>query len=252
MLPPPLVDENGALREKLISRRQKLAGDGLTDWGIARVLAKEFGMTPKALEGRLKTLRRNGTIDENPNRQEKKSFPREALIEARQRLAGEGLCDGAIAARISESSGRPVGSLKSAISALIKEGALEPNPNAQKEIERNEYAWIRRRRGELCRLGLSDTSISRVLAAEGGSRNAEAVRRAIWDLVRMGALEKNSPGGNAGYERIIIRREELIREGMGDCDIAKTIADERGNRVDSVRLLIYRAVHNGGCRPNPN
>lgn len=239
-------------RERLIERRNTLIASGHTDWRISCIIAKELRMNPKAVEARLAKLRKDGVIGENPNKQAKRGTGFD-LAGFRTKLMEEGLCDGAIAREAAAKSGRSVNSLKTRISQLVREGKMPENENNQKAAEAEEFRWLIRRCGELASLGLTRHSMSHVLACESG-RSPEALRRMIWGLEKDGLGSDATPNGrkSAEMQTIITERARLMKQGMDDAEIAKGLAKSMGRRPETIKLLIYRAVHDGGCPKNPN
>ncbi len=252
MKPPLRASSLPMPQERLIERRIVLIEEGYTDWRIACIIAKELGVNPKMVEARLASLKRSGTICENPNRQAKRRAGLD-LAAFRERLMAEGLCDGAIAKEVSVQSGRSTESVKTTISRLASDGKIPKNPNNQKEAGPDEYRWLWRRCDELASIGLCRHSISQVLACECG-RSPEAIRRMIWALEHDGLVMDDVPRGrrSAEMQGIIVERAALIREGKDDSEIAQEIGKRLGRRQETIKLLIHRAVHKGGCPENEN
>lgn len=237
--------------ETVVSLWKSLSAEGNGDWRIANIIAKEHNLSPRSVEGKIRRLRGTGEIGENPNR--KKRFrASEFIMGSRESLMARGMCDGKIAAEIAELTGAGIASLKTTISAMVRAGKIPPNPNNQVTAESEEFRWIRQRRKELQKLGLTDTSVSRVLACESEIRNAEAIRRIVWEMVSDKLLAKNEKEGWKEMEEIIVRRYELMAQGMDERDIAAAIGGEREMNPRVVGIMIYRAVNMGGCKENPN
>ncbi|MFH0885330.1 MAG: hypothetical protein V1861_06490 [Candidatus Micrarchaeota archaeon] len=238
-------------QETLIDKRNALIGSGHTDWRISCIIADEIGVNPKMVEARLAKLRKDGLIGENPNRQAKrgKGFD---LAGLRAKLMEEGLCDGAIAKAAAVQSGRSVESLKTTISRLAKEGEAPENPNNQEEAGPDEFRWLLRRCHELASIGLNRHSISHVLACES-KRTAQAIRRMIWAMEKEGLFTdaKANRRKSSEMQGMIVERARMMEEGINDDDIARAIAERTCRRLETIKLLIYRAVHSGGCPANP-
>ena len=238
--------------EAVVSLWQSLSAEGNSDWRIANIIAKEHNISPRSVEGKIRRLRRAGQIGENPNKKAKKHRPRDLILATRENMMAQGKSDGRIASEIAKATGAGVASLKTTISAMVRKGEIEPNPNNQVAADAKEYRQIRKRRKELQKLGLNDTSISKILAFESEIRNAEALRRMLWEMVRDKLLEKNSNQGNHEMEELILQRYEMMESGMKESSIARQMARERGKQHHTMGMMIYRAVHMGGCRENPN
>jgi hypothetical protein len=241
----PVLDD-----KRLARAWMRLAANGNTDWRIANLVAADHEMSVRTVEGRISRLRKAGKIGENPNKRRRNVTGTDFLVSARAAFMANGLCDGAIAGVLSEATGRPVDSLKTSISQLVGKGMLEPNPNNQKELGADEFRWIARRRRELRTLKLKDTSIARIMAVESEDRNASALRRIFWENIQDGIFEKNENPGNRVMERVILRRYELMKEGLDDQAIAARIAKEMEMKTTPVGLLIHTAVNIGGCLEN--
>lgn len=239
---------------KIKLRRESGILKGFNDWRIANLIAGELGVSPRAVESRISYLVKKGELPENPNKQEKRRIDRGRLVELRDRLLEEGLCDGAIArAMAKEEGGDRIGSLKTAISAMKREGKLDENPNNQVEVSAEEYAWIKKRAVQLASIGLNKVSIARVLEHESEQRNANAIRRIVWELEKEGWLEIGEKNDLASrqIEYIIIRRAQFIKAGLRDQTIASRIAKDMGRKFHTIKLVIHRIVEKGGCAENP-
>ncbi|MFH1685199.1 MAG: hypothetical protein ABH983_02735 [Candidatus Micrarchaeota archaeon] len=237
---------------KMIARVLELREEGKKDWRIANIIGEETGRSPRAIEGQMRKLTKSGDLPQNENKQKKIRGNRVFLIEKRNELMGNGMCDGAIAKIISDETGKSLGSVKTTISAYVRKGTLEPNPNNQRTMDHIETKKIRKRREELKSIGLTDTSIARVLEVELKDRNANAIRRTLWELVGMGALEENTNSGDRTYEEVLIQRETLRSKGKTDKQIAGQIAKEREMLPVTINFLIFKAVKDGGCPKNRN
>jgi DNA-binding CsgD family transcriptional regulator len=242
----PLSDEN------IIVAWKRLAASGKTDWRIANIIAREHDVSPRSIEGKIRRLRKAGQIEDNPNKKAKKHRPRDLILATRENMMAQGKCDGTIAREIAEVTGASVGTLKTTISAMIRKGAIPLNPHNQVPATSEEFKWVRQRRKSLQGIGLTDTSISKIIACESRSRNEEAIRRMLWEMVNDSLLERNENKGGKEFEEIVVRRYELMEHGMGDSKIAEKVSKERGKLKPTIGLIIYRAVHNGGCKKNPN
>jgi hypothetical protein len=238
--------------DSIVAAWNRLAAAGNTDWRIANIIAEEQKASARSIEGKIKKLRKSGKIGENPNKKAKRHRPGDLILATRENMVAQGKCDGRIASEIAKATGASVGTLKTTISAMVKAGKIPPNPNNQVTAESKEFSWIRRRRRELMKLNLTDTSISRVLAFESEVRNQEAVRRMLWEMVADRILGKNENSGWTEMEEIILGRYVLMDEGLDDREIAAKIGEEWGRKHHVIGTMIYRAVHMGGCRVNPN
>ncbi len=238
--------------KSVVSLWKSLAAEGNGDWRIANIIAKDYSISPRSVEGKIRRLRNAGQIGENPNKKAKKHRPKDLVLATRENMVAQGKCDGTIAREIAKATGASVGTLKTTISAMVRAGKIPPNPHNQVPATSEEFRWLRKRRKALAGIGLTDTSISRILACESETRNEEAIRRSLWEMVGDGLLEKNTNKGAREFEEIIVRRYELMRLDFDDQEIAMKIARERGRLRPTIGLIIFRSVRNGGCLHNPN
>jgi hypothetical protein len=244
------IDEIIKIRIMVMNLRPQ----GFTDWKIATMIASRLEEKPKSIYSLIETMIKNGDLPENPKKQRKQRTDPKEDRALRDELAEKGWCDGKIARHIAKKTGRTVGSVRTGISAAVRDGKLAANPNNQETCEAPETQWVLKRTKQLRSIGLTDTAAARIIAAESDKRNVDAIRRMQWELRQIGLLPENEIRGKkpGELEEIILRRMEGIAEGKDDKEIAQGIAEDMERRPETIMLLIYRAEKLGGCRANPN
>jgi len=175
---------------ELIKRRySELIKKGLSDRNIAKKIGKESRRNFGSVEQKIKKMRQDGTIGENPNNRINVGlFSEEEIILIKKRYVGlvqEGLNDIQIAKNIGSELGRSTYSINHKIREMRKGGEIEGNPNNRKIFDREEIELVKRRYAELAQEGLNDVQISKVIGGELG-RNEISVASKITRLKKSG------------------------------------------------------------------
>ena len=248
--------------EYLIQRRKELILEGMKDWQIARKVAKEMKISMNTIIGKIRHMVRKGKLEKNLNRQEQKGFTdREInfIIRRRKELALEGINDWQIARKVAAETGRTVGSVEVKITVLVENQSLAKNANKQeqRDFTQKDIDFIILRRKELALEGMKDQQIARKVAVEM-KRKMRSVKKKIFQLVRIGEMEKNVNKQEAeifkqeDIDFIMRRREDLTREGMNDGQIARKVAPEIGRNVGTTREKIRKLAIEGKLERNEN
>jgi len=248
---------------ELIKRRYiELVKEELNDREIARKIGKELGRSTRSVEGKIRRIRENKKIVENPNNQETRPYIKEEVEFIKKRyteLVQEGLNDHQIAKKISREFGRSVRSVGHRIIKMREDKKIGENPNKQKTKEpytEEEIESIKKRYAELVKEGLHDAEISKRISEEIG-RDVESLGAMIRKFRKKGKIDENPNKGNNPFsdqeiELIKKRYNELVKEGLNDKQIAKKIAEELGRQADSVENKMWRIRKDEDIGENPH
>jgi len=216
---------------KLIKKRYfELVKDGLNDTEISIRIEEEVGRTARSILGKIKHMRKNGEIEENPNNISYFSEKEIELIKRRyNELVGKGLIDAEIDKEICRELSRKFGSVGMKLKSLRKNGEIGRNPNtiryAQKEIK-----LIKRRYIELVKEGLNDLKIAKIIGNE--LRKDHLLISARISRMRKSGKLRSNPNNRKEYsdqdiELIKRRYLELVSQGLtNDSEIARRIGAE--------------------------
>jgi len=244
----------GSQKESLKRQRKSLMAAGMTDSRIARILAPRFNTTKASLDDMFRRMISNGELEENPNKLVPLSESEMQRIRAmRERLMGEGLNDKGISKEVERKHGLEKSAVYHKIRQLVRQGELPPNPNKaiKMRFTAKDLMHLKRRREELMGEGKSDNAIGEIVAKELG-RKVAPTRQKIRNMVNAGKLRRN-PNHHLWRrftkEELEGPRGELMRQGLNDISIAKSISPEE---ADAVYQRILRLVASGELEANPN
>ncbi len=158
------------------------------------------------------------------------------IIRVRTVLITKGLTDGEISGVLTgKINGRRSDVITDKINALIRSGRLVENPNKRgHEFSEQEIAGIVSKRKKLMKKGFTDHEIARLL--ETDLRPACSLVEKIDALVAKGELEKNPNKRerrnftDEEYEHIVLRRKELMLNGLTDRAISIVLEGEMAGR----------------------
>ena len=242
---------------KLIKKRYyELVQEGLNDADISRRIGKELGRSAGSVEQKIKGIRKNWKVGENPNNQKEYTEEEVELIKRRyNELVGKGLNDAQIARRIIEGIDRSAASISQKLREMRESEEIGENPNNQKEYTEEEIKLIKRRYDELVREGFNDAQIARRIGKEIG-RSRYSIASKIKKMREKGEIEKN-PNNIKDFSeeeiKLIKRRyTELVEEGLEDFRIFKRISKEIGRNKHSVINKIRKMREKGEVEENPN
>jgi len=224
-----------------------------TKEAVVRISEKLEERDYRAVMDKVKKMLRSKKLRRNPNRRSKRRRKIPTMEEVRKEYIANGRDDLTIAREAAKILGKTVGSLKWLIWARIVEGSLPENPNNQVSVS-EEAEWLVNRREELASIGLTDRSITLVLAGESETRKWKELERMLSELVGMGKLDenKNNEEDSKVIEHVILKRRKLILKGMDDRTIARKLAGKLKKKPRTIEFLIYRNVTNGNFEENPN
>jgi len=256
---PPFNETN---IDNIKRRRSELIRTGLTDLGIARILAGELDRSLKSICSKISDLTAVGVLESNPNKRSSSPFSESeltGLITRRDELIKEGLHDKAIAGVLSrETKGRSLQSFAHKMRNLVESGRVKANPNGhfRRGATENKIMSVRDR---LAAKGRTDKEIAiKIAKALGDVSNWVVVRTKIKNLVREGVLAENrnvserSAFSDSEDSVLLSRFDELAEEGLSDVEIAAQFAKTLDRPQESIRNRVKHLRKKGRLRENPN
>ena len=244
----------------IIQKRTLLIEKGLRDEDIAHILAKDLKRAYSSVDQKIRQLRKDKKIEENPKK--KKGFKKEEIeIIARRRseLVSQGLTDRGIAIRIAKELGRSFFSTYGKIEKLVEECKLPENQNKMeaKDFSEEEKFELLHQRELLIPEGFTDLSIAKKIS-KGSGRNYGCVYVKIKELVRKKGLGENPNKKNTNrfskeeIEIAVNLYHELVSTGMHDRQIARLISKKLGRSLGSINTKLSRLQKRGQLPKNPN
>ena len=184
-----------AEEERIVKARNRFAAKGMTDNKIAKTIAPEFRKSAPVMAQVIRRLMKNGILGENPNKKRFVLFTdtqnRDIVVRYRK-LTALGLNDYQIAKKLSEETGRCIGTILEKLKSLRRSSAIIRNRNKRsiKSFGDPELKRLIRIRNELAGQGDTDGAIAKKISADFG-RSEKTIASKISRLVDSGRLGKN-------------------------------------------------------------
>jgi len=176
---------------EFIKRRfVELVQEGLNDNQIGDRIGRELRIDSLTISSRIRRMRRNGELNENPNKGMRRFEKDEVAFIKRKysELVKKGLNEKQIAEKISEELGRNIGSVREKINKLKEKGEIKENARlGRRNFSKEEIELVKKRYSELIKKGFNDAEISRRIAGEI-TRSVGSVRMKINELKKAGEL----------------------------------------------------------------
>ena len=243
---------------ELIKRRYiELVREGLGIFQIAKKIGGELGRSANSVASRIKKMRENGELPENPNNRDKKDFSEDEteLIKSRYvELIEEGLSYRQIGEKIAKELERSASSVVQKIRRMREDREIGENPNKYEtkgKYTADEIKFIKKRYTELVQEGLNNEKIGKIIGKDL-CRSSGSIKEKIRKMRKNGDILENPNKQKTKikfteYEIELIKRRyaEFIEEGLLDSEISRRLGEELGRSASSVEGKIRKLKRAG-------
>jgi predicted transcriptional regulator len=249
---------NNCHMQETLRIRAELILNGHSDHEISKMVSEQTGETLRCVKSRISRLVEKGKVPPNLNNRKRENYSGseiKTIISMRKMLVSKGLKDKEIIRKIAEKLRKSEGGIRGKITALVREGILQENPNKrvtqcfnEKDIKTVIKIWE-----EFLPKGFSDREQSRIISKKL-DRLFRSVLSKVQRLSKLGFLSDNPnkkmffSSEDIGY--LIRRRAELEEAGCTDYQIAKKIAEEKQWKLFSITQKIRQLVKEGKIQKN--